>query len=223
VKRTAVVVAIVAAVLLLLGVGADRAVAAVAERTITQKIEESVTGASSVSTSIVGVPILTQVARGSLDHVTVRVGDLATTGGPTISSAVVELYGVSTSSPRTAERVEATADITTEELQKALGDSWKIRPDGSAFAVEWTGGLSLEARIVPRIADAKLALGLESVTILGVSVDGSVVPSAVTDRINAVAASVGRLPFDLTPTSVTVTPDGVRLVASGSHVDLEQG
>ena len=60
-------------------------------------------------------------------------------------------------------------------------------------------------------------------TILGVSVDGSVVPSAVTDRIAAVAASVGRLPFGLTPSSVTVTPDGVRLVASGSNVDLEQG
>ena len=81
-KRAAVVVAIVAAVLLLIGIGADRAVAAVAERTITQKIEESVTGASSVSTSIVGVPILTQVARGSLDHVTVRVDDLVTPTGP---------------------------------------------------------------------------------------------------------------------------------------------
>jgi len=223
VKRTGIVVAIVAAVLLMLGIGADRAVAAVAERTITQKIEESVTGASSVSTSIVGVPILTQVARGSLDHVTVRVGDLVTATGPAISSAVVELYGVSTSSPRTAARVEATADITTAELQKALGDSWAIRPDGSAFAVEWTGGLSLEARVVPSIKDGKLALGLESVRILGVSVDGSVVPSAVTDRIDAVAASVGALPFGLVPTSVTVTPDGVRLVASGTDVDLEQG
>jgi hypothetical protein len=223
VRRAAIVVAILAAVLLVIGVGADRAVATVAERTITQKVEESVSGASSVSTQIVGVPILTQVARGSLDHVTVRVGDLATGSGPTISAAVVDLYDVSTTSPRTAKRVEATADITTAELQKALGDAWTIAPDGRAFAVEWTGGLALEARIVPAITDGRLSLGLESVTILGVSVDGSLVPAAVTDRINAVAASVGELPFGLTPTAVTVTPDGVRIAASGTDVDLEQG
>ncbi len=216
------VASVLALVLVLLGVVADRAVATVAERTISDRIAESVTGASSVSTSIAGMPVLTQVARGSLDHVTVTVADLATGTGPTIGSAVVDLYAVSTSSPRTAQRVEATADISTAELQKALGESWTITPDGDAFAVRWTGGLELAARIVPVVRDGRLALDLESVTILGVSVDGSLVPAVVTDRVAAVASSVGDLPFGLVPSSVAVTPQGVRLVATGTDVDLEE-
>ena len=215
-------VAVVALVLVVLGVVADRTVARVAERTIGDRIAESVTGASSVSTSIAGTPVLTQVARGSLDHVTVTVTDLVTGTGPTIGHVVVDLYDVSTSSPRTAQHVEATADISTAELQKALGDSWTITPDGDAFAVRWTGGLELAAHIVPTIRDGKLALDLASVTILGVSVDGSLVPDVVKERVAEVAASVGDLPFGLVPTSVTVTPEGVRLVATGTDVDLEK-
>jgi hypothetical protein len=217
-----VIVGVVVLVLVVLGVLADRAVASVAERTISDRVAESVGGASSVSTSIIGTPVLTQVARGSLDHVTVTVTDLPTDNGPTLRHVVVDLYDVSTSSPRTAARVEATADITTAELQKALGDSWTITPDGDAFAVRWTGGLELAARIVPTIRDGKLALDLQSVSILGVSVDGSLVPDVVKDRVTAVAASVGDLPFGLVPTSVTVTPEGVRLVATSTDVDLEK-
>jgi hypothetical protein len=216
-----VVVAVVVAGLLVLGGGADRAVAAVAERTITDKVTETVSGAASVTTSIAGVPILTQVARGSLDHVTVTARGLPTRSGPTIDTAVVDLYDVSTSSPRTAQRVQASADITTAELQKALGDSWTITADGDALAVRWTGGLELTARVVPSVQDGKVSLGLESVTVLGISVDGSLVPAAVTDRINALAGSVGDLPFGLVPSAVVVTPDGVRLEAAGTDVDLE--
>ncbi len=221
-RRVAIVVAVVAVVLVLLGLVVDRAVAAVAERTITTRIEESVPGASSVSTSIAGTPILTQVARGSLDHVTVTLSGLRTGSGPVIGSAVVDLYAVSTSSPRTATRVEATADISTAELQKALGESWTITPDGDAFAVRWTGGLELAARIVPTVRDGKLALDLSSVTILGVAVDGSLVPAVVKDRVAQVAASVADLPLGLVPSSVAVTPQGVRLEATGTDVDLEQ-
>jgi hypothetical protein len=217
-----VVIAVLVLVLVGLGVLADRAVATVAERTISDRVAEAVTGASGVSTSIAGVPVLTQVASGSLDHVTVTVTDLATGTGPTLGHVVVELEDVSTSSPRSAQRVEAMADLSTAELQKALGDAWTITPDGDAFAVRWTGGLELAARIVPTIRDGKLALDLQSVTILGVSVDGSLVPDVVKDRVTDVAASVGDLPFGLVPSSVTVTPEGVRLVATGTDVDLEK-
>jgi hypothetical protein len=55
-----------------------------------------------------------------------------------------------------------------------------------------------------------------------VAVDGSLVPAVVTDRVAAVAASVGDLPPGLVASSVRVTPEGVRLVATGADVDLEQ-
>lgn len=219
------VVLVVAAVVVLLGVlvvVADRAVAAVTERAVSDRIAQSVPGASSVQTSIHGVPVLTQVLHGSLDHVTVTLtGVPSGAGGPTIDSAVVDLFGVSVASPRTAQRVVARAEVSTDELQKALGGSWRIRPDGDAFAVAWTGGLPVEARVVPRVRDGKVVLDLESVTVLGVHVDGSSVPAAITDQVAALADSVGKLPLGLTPTSVTVTPQGVELDATGTGVDLE--
>lgn len=220
-RRATTVVAVVAALLLAIGFAADRAVAAVAERTITDRIEQSVPGASSVETSIHGVPVLTQALRGSLDHVTVTLRGVPSGSGPAIDSAVVDLYDVTTSSPRTAGRVEARAEVTTAELQKSLGDTWRIRPDGDAFAVEWTGGLPVRARVVPVVRDGKLALDLESVTVLGVRVGGSSVPAAVTEQMSALAASVGALPLGLEPTAVTVTPRGVELVATGTDVNLE--
>jgi hypothetical protein len=221
VRKAAIVVAVLGVLLVVLGIGADRAVAAVAERTISDRVAQSVPGATSVETTIHGVPILTQVLRGSLDHVTVTLHGVPSGSGPTIESAVVELYDVSTSSPRTAARVAVTAEITTAELQRVLGDAWRIEPDGDAFAVEWTGGLPVRARVVPVVRDGKLALDLESVTVLGVRVDGSAVPAAVTDQLAALAGSVGTLPLGLVPASVTVTPRGVELVATGTDVDLE--
>ena len=221
-KKAVIITTVVLFVLSVVGLVADRATAAAAERTITDRIEQSFHGASSVSTSISGVPILTQVARGSLDHVTVTLGGVDSGKGLRIEKVVADLYDVSTTSPRTAARVVADADITTAELQKQLGDAWTVTPDGGALAVRWSGPLPVTARVVPTVRDGALALDLDSVTVLGVSVDGASVPSAVTDRISALAGSVGALPLGLTPTSVTVTPDGVRLVASGTHVDLEQ-
>lgn len=216
---------VVAAVVVLLGVlavVADRAVAAVTERAVSDRIAQSVPGASSVQTSIHGVPVITQVLRGSLDHVTVTLTDVPSgTGGPTIDSAVVDLFGVSVASPRTAQRVEARAEVSTTELQRVLGNSWRIRPDGGAFAVTWTGSLPVQARVVPGVRDGKVVLDLESITVLGVQVDGSAVPTVVTDQVASLAASVGKLPLGLTPTSVTVTPRGVELVATGTDVDLE--
>jgi hypothetical protein len=222
VRKVVVAVAAVVVLLVLAFVVTDRVVAATAERAITDRIGQSVPGAASVETSIHGVPVLTQALRGSLDHVTVTLAGVpSASGGPTIDSAVVDLYGVSVGSPRTAQRVEVRADVSTAELQKVLGDAWRLRPDGDAFAVAWTGGLPVEARVVPGVRDGKLVLDLESVTVLGVHVDGSSVPTAVTDQIASLASSVGRLPLGLTPTSVAVTPHGVELVATGTDVDLE--
>jgi hypothetical protein len=221
VRKVATVATVATVLLVVLGFVADRAVATVAERTITDRLEQSFPEASSVETSIHGIPVLTQVLRGLLDHVTVTLRGVPSGSGATIDSAVVDLRDVSTSSPRTAQRVEVRAEVTTAELQRALGDSWRIEPDGDAFAVEWTGGLPVRARVVPVVRDGKLALDLASVSVLGVRVEGSAVPAAVTEQLAALAGSVGTLPLGLVPAAVTVTPQGAALVATGTDVDLE--
>ncbi len=220
-KKAAVVIATVLILLSLIGLGADRAVASVAERTISEQVQKSVTGATSVSTSIAGIPVLTQVAHGSLDHVTVTMDGVPAGRGITLGTLVVDLYGVATASPRTADRVRAVASVSTATLQAQLGDSWTVRPDGDTLAVTWRGPLPVEARVTPVVREGHLALDLASITILGVSVDGSSVPAAVTDQLTALAGSIGALPLGLTVASVAVTRAGVDLVATGTHVVLE--
>lgn len=219
-KRIALIVAAVLGVLLVLGFGADRAAAAAAERTITERVSADLSGVPGVSTQIHGVPVLTQVAKGQLDHVTVS-APYVPASGITLQDVVVDLYGVTTSAPRTAQTVEATALLPTEQLAKKLGDGWTVTADGDGLIAAHGGLLSAEARVVPTVTDGALALDLDWVKILGVQVDGSSVPSVVTDAIASVVKSVGPLPFGLELTSVQVQGDAVVLNASAADVSLE--
>jgi hypothetical protein len=219
VKKLAVVLAIVLGALAALGVAADRVAASTAERTITERVSAELAGATDVSTQVHGVPILTQVARGSLDHVTVTAAELPASG-LTLRDVVVDLYGVSTSSPRTATNVGASATLTTAQLQSKLGDGWKVTTDGDGLVATSAGLLSIEARVIPTVKAGRLALDLDWVKILGVQVDGSRVPAALTDRLDALVASIGDLPLGLALRSVEVTPGGVTVHATGSDVVL---
>lgn len=221
-KKVLVIVAVVIAVLAVLGVVGDRVAASAAERTITDRVAADLQGASDVHTTIHGVPVLTQVAKGSLDQVTVTASQVPAQG-LTLHDVVVELYGVSTASPRTADRVDAVASVTTEALQAKLGSGWTVKPDGDALvaSTQALGLLSVEARVVPAVRDGKLSLDLDKVTVLGLEVSGDSIPSAVHERIDALVSSMGELPLGLSLTGAAVTPDGVVLRASGTDVALQ--
>lgn len=216
------IVGVVVAVLLALVVVGDRVAASAAERTIADRVAADLQGATGVTTTIHGVPVLTQVAKGSLDQVTVT-ADQVPASGLTLDDLTVELYGVSTTSPRTADRVDATASVSTEQLQAKLGSDWTVKVDGDALvaSTQALGLLPVEARVVPTVRDGKLALDLDKVSVVGVEVQGDSVPSAVHERIDALVSSVGALPLGLTLTGVDVTPAGVTLQASGTDVALQ--
>lgn len=216
------IVGVVVAVLLALVVVGDRVAASAAERTIADRVAADLQGATGVTTTIHGVPVLTQVAKGSLDQVTVT-ADQVPASGLTLDDLTVELYGVSTTSPRTADRVDATASVSTEQLQAKLGSDWTVKVDGDALvaSTQALGLLPVEARVVPTVRGGKLALDLDTVKVVGVEVQGDSVPSAVHERIDALVSSVGALPLGLTLTGVDVTPAGVTLQASGTDVALQ--
>lgn len=220
-RKTVVVVVSVLVVLGLVAVVADRVVAAVAERAINDRVAQIVPGATSVSTRIVGVPVLTQVVRGSLDHVQVSLTGVPAGSGLALDTVDVDLYGVTVLAPRTATTVTARAHASTAALEAALGDGWTVTPDGTALVVARTGLIPIEARVTPVVRDGALALDLGSVTVLGVIVDAANVPSTITSRITSLTRSFGALPLGLVPTAVTVTPTGVDLAATGSQVALE--
>lgn len=221
-KKVFVIVAIVVGVLAVLGVVADRVAVSAAQGTISERVAAEMSGATGVTTEIHGVPVLTQVATGSLDHVTVTAAEVPASG-LTLDDVVVDLYGVSTSSPRTADSVQATADVSTAQLQSRLGEGWTVKVDGDGLlaSTQALGLLSVEARVVPAVREGRLALDLDRVRVLGVEVSGEAVPDAVHERIDALVGSIGGLPLGLSLTDVQVTPEGVTLVASGTDVELE--
>lgn len=220
-KKVAIVVGILVALLAVIGVGVDRAAAAVVERTVSERIGAELGGSGAVSTQVHGVPLVTQALRGSLDHVSVQMTDVPATAELTLDTLDVELYGVSTAEPRTADSVEALATLSTEQLQGVLGDTWTVRTDGTDLVVSVANGLPAEARVTPGVRDGAVVLDLVSVSVLGLEVSGDSVPAVIRDRVSALAGSVGDLPFGLVPESVVVTPTGLELRATGTDVDLE--
>jgi len=206
--------------LLAIGVVVDRGAVAVAQNQISEQVQKELPGATSVQTDIDGFPVLTQVARGSLDQVTVRMEDVPTESG-TLDSVTVVLDDVTTSEPRTAARMEARAVVPLSTLQSQLGDSWEIAVDGDALRVSFTGAVQVEAAVVPVVKDGAITVDLRSVTLLGVEIQGDSVPGFVTDALRSLVEPLGELPFGLTPQSVAVTPAGVEVVATGTDVDLD--
>ena len=220
-KKVVVIALVVLGVLLGLGVVADRAAASVAENQISSQVAQRLPGATSVSTSIHGVPLLTQLAKGSLDSVSVSMRGVPTDGGLTLDSVVVDLTSVSTSAPRTASSVHAVADVTSQALSAKLGDGWDVATDGSALVVSSTSSLPVQAHVTPTVEAGKLGFHLDSVSLFGLTVEGDRIPSSLTDRVTALAGGLGELPWGLTAQSVTVTPAGVQVVAGGTDVALE--
>ena len=220
-KKILVVVGIVLGLLAVVAIGVDRVAASVIERTVSERIAAELAGSGSVSTQVHGVPLLTQAVRGSLDHVSVELTDVPATSDLTLDRVDVELYGVSTSSPRTADAVDAVASLSTETLQRTLGDTWTVRTEGSDLVVSVANGLPAEARVTPSVRDGALALDLASVSVLGLEVSGDAIPAVIKDQVSALADSVGELPFGLVPQSVVVTPTGLDVRATGTDVDLE--
>ncbi len=220
-KKAGIVVAVSVLLLLAVGFGVDRVVASVIGRSVSDQIAAELGDAGSVSTEVHGVPLLTQAMRGSLDHITVTMVDVPATPQLRLETVEVQAYGVSTSTPRTAESVEATATLSTQSLQTLLGDPWAIQTEGDALVISVASGLPVEARVTPTVRDGAVTLDLTSVSVFGVEVSGSSIPQAVRDRVTSLAGSIGELPFGLVPQSITVTPTGIELVASGVDVDLD--
>ena len=220
-KKILLALVSIVAVLALVAFGADRAVASVAQNTINDRISASFPGVTSTSTRIDGVPILTQVARGSLDHVSVAMTGVPTSAGLTLDTVDVELYGVSTAAPRTAATVDARAQVSTSALQAKVGDRYVVRPEGDQLVASLSGGLPIEARLRPVVTDGTITAEVVSVTLFGLSVDASRLPASLTQRITALVGSLGELPLGLVATSATVNPAGVQIVAHGTQIPLE--
>ena len=135
----------------------------------------------------------------------------------------VDLTDVATTSPRIAKTVNAQATLTTSQIQKLLGEAWKVTPAGNTLKIATTGLLPISGTVQPEVQDGALKLNLTDVTVLGVHVDPANIPSMIKDRLNALTAGFGKLPLGLHLSNVTVTSTGVDITAQGANVNLDQG
>lgn len=218
-------IGILVAVLTLGGVafaGEKVASASVADK-ISSAVTDAIPGVGSVTTSIDGGPVTPQLASGSLSHVLLTMKGVPLQGGVSLDDVVVDLTDVKTASPRTARTVEAHANLATGQIQKLLGDAWKVTPQGDSLQIATTGALPISGTVKPVVESGKLNLDLTGVTVLGIHVDPANIPTVIKDRLSGLTSGFGSLPLGLQLSSVNVTPSGVAITANGTDVTLEKG
>lgn len=171
--------------------------------------------------SIGGSPFLTQVLAGRLDDVEVTAPE-ATIDGLLLEDVVVQLDGVSTARPTTAERATLTATLQPAALEAVLGlDAELSIADGHLVATLDLLGLPVDVALEPHAAGRAMTVDVVSLSLGGVQLDVADLPAALADRLTGLSVPVGSLPEGLELTEVDVAADGVHIVAAGADVVLD--
>ena len=222
-KKLLIGVLVAAVVLIGLAFAGEKLAAATVANRVSDAVTRAVPGVGSVSTTVEGGLVAPQLARGSLSQVHVTMTGVPLDGGLALDDVNVDLVDVTTSSPRTAKTITAQAMLSTTQIQKLLGDAWKVTPQGDALQISTSGALPITGTVQPVVQSGLLTLNLTDVTVLGIHVDPANIPAVIKDRLNGLTAGFGKLPLGLHLSGVTVVPSGVNITAAGSNVNLEQG
>jgi hypothetical protein len=220
VRRLVVLLLVLAALL----AAADRYSVHLAERTVAKQAQVSADLRDQPTVTIHGFPFLTQAVRGRYQRIDVAATDLDR-GGVRIARLDATLRGVQlplsealrgSVSSIAVESLDASAVVTFADLAHRSGVvGLTIEPEGKEVRV--TGRVRVLGQTVRASALSRVTLrgGRIAVTARSVRVLGQTSPALV----NALAGvldlvvPVGRLPYGLALTGLSVTPQGVRLTA----------
>jgi hypothetical protein len=223
VKKFLIGLVVAALVLLGLAFAGEHVAAATVANRVSDAVAQAIPGVGSVTTTVNGGLVAPQLVRGSLSQVHVTMNGVPLEGGLSLDNVNVDLTDVATTSPRIAKTVDAQATLSTTQIQKLLGEAWKVTPSGDSLQIATTGLLPISGTVQPQVQNGGLTLNLTDVTVMGVHVDPANIPSVIKDRLNALTSGFGKLPLGLHLSGVTVTPTGVDITAQGSNVNLDQG
>jgi hypothetical protein len=222
------VVAVVAALLVVVGAGAvvaDRVLDRRAEDQIATAIEQNVDGVKGKPVvHVEGFPFVTQLAAGSLAHVTGTI-DAATLSGVMAEDITFDGRHVSTTSPHTIGEATVTATLPTASLEELVDQRTGLSvhltsANGTLRASGEVLGLPLTADVEPSVDAGRLVVNLQRVTVGGVTVSVNDLPGAIANKLKNVTIPVTGLPEGLTLSGVTVVDDGARVTATGHDVRL---
>jgi hypothetical protein len=170
--------------------------------------------------SIGGFPFLTQLMAGRLSSVHLT-APTATVEGLRLDDVVVELTGVTTEAPYTAEGAVMTAMISPEAVQAVLSVELDLSVrDGSLVASTTVLGLPLDVVLAPRAAGQEVEVDVTGFVLAGASVRSADLPGSIADQLQGIRFAVAGLPAGMALTAVDVTPDGLRLSAEGRDLAL---
>ncbi|MCP9212132.1 LmeA family phospholipid-binding protein [Streptomyces sp. NEAU-Y11] len=218
---------IVAVILGVLFVAADRIAVSIAESKAADKIKTSQGLTGTPDVSIKGFPFLTQVAGKELDEVDISMEGLTTDAGNGRSVRVSELdaqlhtVGISGDfSSATADRATGTAHISYADLSRAAGPGITVAYDPSGTnRVKITGslmGFSLTARSTITVVDG------DTIKLHAESVPGGSVPGweeKVRQRTD-MERQVEGLPKGMRLDTVKTDKDGMDISVTGQNVEL---
>jgi len=228
--RVARIVLIVVVILGGLFVAADRIAVHLAETKAAQRAQVTEDLATKPKVSIEGFPFLTQAASGKLDDVKISANDIAAASGGQsvrIESFHADLHGVKLSDDyhrAVADSADGNAFLTYADLTAAA-------PDGITVSYAGTSqdGKSL-VKLTGSFSGAHLSV-LSQVTVSGadtIRLHAQGLPKAfaalgiegtVRQQIDF-TTQLTHLPANIALTTVTTTPDGISIEASGKDVVL---
>lgn len=226
--------ALVIAVLVLLGIAlaVDRVLVLVSENELAGAIQDEAQLPDEPDVSIGGFPFLTQAFAGRYDSVHLGL-DVLALGLPPGATADIELQGAQVPLPDVlsgsvtavpVDKVVGTVTFPFDYIGEQLGGATVTR-DGSGLRVETT--VSVLGQDFPVAATAELSLVGREVELSASNVEGlgAQLPDAATGAVLDlldITVPVPELPFGLVFTGIEVVGDGMRVVAEGSDIVLEQ-
>lgn len=217
------------AVLAVLLVAADRISVAIAENQISDRLTSAYGLPDKPGVSITGFPFLTQVAAGDYQQIDVSASQVPADGA-TLHDLKVRLSSVHAtvgqvlgkgSSMVTADRAAGSAMVGFGTVNSRLPGGLRLHPDGKNLSV--SGRLAYHGVHIPVSATVAVGVSDSGIKVSPVRVNVPGLPGSAYSSQLRIVIPLSTLPLHLHLTSVHVTPGGLQIAASASHVQFARG
>ncbi|MCC2315073.1 LmeA family phospholipid-binding protein [Cellulomonas xiejunii] len=171
-----------------------------------------------------GFPFFPQLLARSLDdvHVSARGVELE---GVEVTDVVVDATDVSLDQPYQVGTLRLEATVPTSTVEQVVADRVPVDVAVDGGMLRASGellGIPLSAGLVPRVVDGRLQVDVQDVTLGTGELRLEDLPGDVAERLVGIEVPLDGLPAGIVLEQAVVVPDGVRVTASGTDVDLER-
>lgn len=170
-----------------------------------------------------GFPFLTQLLARSLDDVHAT-ADGVTLEGLLVTDVVVDATDVTLDAPYTVGGARLEATVPTASVQQVVETRAELDVAVDGDLLRATGdlfGIPLAVGLVPRVADGRLLVDVQEVTLGAGTLRLEDLPGDVAERLVGIEVPLDGLPDGVVLDTAVVVPDGVRFTATGTDVTLE--